>query len=83
METLLTPYSINKYLPETNYYEYINNVWLEKTNLSKDQEYLTQIDNFRIVQEHVYRQVQSIILDYIKNKREVKYVSEIKRIYNN
>jgi hypothetical protein len=23
------------------------------------------------------------ILDYIKNKREVKYVSEIKRIYNN
>ena len=23
------------------------------------------------------------ILDYVKNKREVKYVSEIKRIYNN
>ena len=70
IKTLLTPYSINKYLPETNYYEYINNVWLEKTNLSKDQEYLTQIDNFRIVQEHVYQQVQSIILDYIKNNND-------------
>ena len=67
VKTLLTPYSHVKFLPENNYYRFINNVWLEKTNLSKNQQYLTQIDNYRIVQENVYKQVQDIILDYTKN----------------
>jgi predicted metalloendopeptidase len=67
VKTLLTPYQNIKFLPENNFYRYINNIWLEKTNLSKNQKYITEIDNYRLVQDNVYKQLNSIILDYIKN----------------
>jgi predicted metalloendopeptidase len=80
VKTLLTPYSNSKFLPENDFYTYINNLWLEKTNLSKNQQYLTQIDNFRIVQENVYKQVQKIILDYTKNNNN-KLSKELHNYY--
>ena len=80
VKTLLTPYSNTKYLPENDFYTYINNIWLEKTNLSKDQQYLTQIDNFRIVQDSVYKQIHKIILDYIKNNNN-KLSKELHNYY--
>jgi predicted metalloendopeptidase len=80
VKTLLTPYSNTKYLPENDFYTYVNNLWLEKTNLSKNQEYLSQIDNYRIVQENVYKQVQTIILDYTKNNNN-KLSKELRNFY--
>jgi predicted metalloendopeptidase len=80
VKTLLTPYSTSKFLPENDFYTYINNLWLDKTNLSKDQQYLSQIDNFRIVQENVYKQVETIILDYTKNNNN-KLSKELHNFY--
>ena len=80
VKTLLTPYSNTIFLPENDFYRYINNLWLEKTNLTKHQQYLTQIDNFRIVQENVYKQVQEIILDYTKNNNN-KLSKELRNFY--
>ena len=80
VKTLLTPFSNTNFLPQNDFYTYINNLWLDKTNLSKDQQYLSQIDNFRIVQENVYKQVETIILDYTKNNNN-KLSKELRNFY--
>ena len=67
IKTLLTPYSKTSYLPNQNFYNYVNNSWLKETNLTKTQEYLTQIDNYKLVQDNVYGELHNIIKDYIKN----------------
>lgn len=54
-----------KYNPKSNFYEYINYHWL--TNASKEykKEYFVELDDFRIVQDKVYRQVIDLTKIYI------------------
>jgi putative endopeptidase len=67
IKELLTPFSPSSIKPTSNFYDYINYLWLKNTKLSETQKYITQIDNFRLVQDKVYEQIHDIILDYIKN----------------
>jgi putative endopeptidase len=67
IKELLTPFSPSSIKPTSNFYNYINYLWLKNTKLSKNQKYITQIDNFRLVQDKVYNQIHDIVIDYIKN----------------
>jgi len=62
-----------KYKPNEDFYSYINYKWLQenvKNNTLYDKlNYTPQIDDFRIVQDKVYRELNDIIVDYITNPK--------------
>ena len=75
--------SPSKILPNDDFYSYINERWLKDLDIETHQEYITQIDDFRLVQDKVYRELIDIIDDYLnnnKNKGTKKYVC-IKNAY--
>jgi hypothetical protein len=55
--------------PQDDFYGLINNVWVKEAKLTKEQQYIVQIDDFRLVQYKVYTQLIEIIEDYVKNNR--------------
>jgi putative endopeptidase len=57
-----------KYNPKDDFYSYINYKWLSSTTNPNDNlHYTTQIDDFRIVQDKVYRELNDILVDYFTN----------------
>jgi hypothetical protein len=61
--TKFAPYSIK---PNNDFYDYINYQWLKNVSLKKQQEYIVQIDDFRLAQDKVYHELDELILQYIK-----------------
>jgi len=55
--------------PQDDFYGLINNVWIKDAKLTKEQQYIIQIDDFRLVQYKVYTQLAEIINEYIKNNK--------------
>jgi putative endopeptidase len=64
---LLSQFSPNSIQPKDNFYDYINYQWLKEVSLQDQQKYIVQVDNFRLTQDQVYRQLDEIIIDYVKN----------------
>jgi putative endopeptidase len=58
--------------PQDNFYGYINYKWLKELNLEEQHQYLVQIDDFRIVQDKVFRELLEIAKEYIKNNKTEK-----------
>ena len=50
--------------PNTDFYSYINERWLTEYKVNKGQEYIIQVDDFRIVQDKVYRELIEIVQKY-------------------
>jgi predicted metalloendopeptidase len=67
--------------PQNDFYTYINYYWLKKASLKEEQRYITQIDDFRLVQDKVYYDLKEIVLDYIKSNNN-KLSHELKTFYN-
>lgn len=53
--------------PNNDFYSYINERWLKDIDIEAYQQYITQIDDFRLVQDKVYRELIEIIDDYLKD----------------
>jgi predicted metalloendopeptidase len=53
--------------PNEDFYSYINDRWLSEIELSEDQKYIVQVDDFRLIQHKVYLELIEIIEDYISN----------------
>jgi putative endopeptidase len=53
--------------PNQDYYSYINDRWLSEIELTDEQKYIVQVDDFRITQHKVYKELIQIIEDYISN----------------
>ena len=47
--------------PNNDFYSYINERWLKDLDVEAYQQYIVQLDNFRLVQDKVYRQLIEII----------------------
>jgi putative endopeptidase len=84
IELFKKPFSPSKITPRSDYYTYINYIWLTKTSKNsliapKEQKYYVQIDDFRITQDKVYRQLIEIIENYIKthNDKKSKLISNV------
>jgi len=56
--------------PQDDFYGLINNVWIKDAKLTKEQQYIIQLDDFRLVQYKVYTQLVEIIENYIKNNND-------------
>ena len=72
-----TPYSIK---PNNNFYDYINYLWLKNVSLEKQQKYIVQIDDFRLVQDKVYHQLNEIIVNYYTTHND-KLAKNLKNYY--
>lgn len=53
--------------PNDDFYSYVNERWLNNIDVESYQQYITQLDNFRLVQDKVYRELIQIIDDYLKD----------------
>ena len=70
--------------PNDDFYSYINDRWISDYELTEQQQYIVQVDDFRIIQDKVYRQLIEIIEDFISNpktKNDKKALC-IKKAYN-
>jgi len=53
--------------PNDNFYSYINDRWITDYELTEQQQYIVQIDDFRLTQDKVYRELIGIIENYLSN----------------
>ena len=67
VKQLLSKFAPNSIKPKDNFYDYINYQWLKDVSVEEQQKYIVQVDNFRLTQDKVYRQLDEIIVEYIKN----------------
>jgi putative endopeptidase len=66
VKQLLSQFAPHSIQPKDNFYDYINYQWLKDVSVEQQQKYIVQVDNFRLTQDKVYRQLDEIIVDYIK-----------------
>jgi len=81
VKELLSNFSPNSIKPENDYYDYINYQWLKEVSLEKQQEYIVQVDDFRLAQDRVFIELNQIILEYIKNNNN-NLSKNLKNYYN-
>jgi predicted metalloendopeptidase len=81
VKELLSKFAPNSIKPEDNFYDYINYQWAKNVSLEEQQKYITQIDDFRLTQDKVYRELSEIILEYIKTHDD-KLSKNLKNYYN-
>ena len=66
--------------PNKDFYSYVNERWLQDLDIEANKEYITQVDDFRLVQDKVYRELIEIIDNYIKNNND-KFSNCLKNAY--
>ena len=81
VKQLLSKFAPHSIKPENDFYDYINYQWLKNVSLEDQQKYIVQIDDFRLAQDKVYHELDTIILDYIKNHND-KLSKNLKNFYN-
>ena len=54
-------------LPNQDFYSYINERWMKDIKLDESQKYIIKVDNFRLLQDDVYKRLIDIVNNYIKN----------------
>ena len=81
VKELLSKFAPNSIKPEDDFYDYINYQWLKNISVEKQQDYIVQIDDFRLTQDKVYRELNEIILDYIKTHKD-KLATNLKNFYD-
>ena len=64
---LLTKFAPLSIKPNNDFYDYINYLWLKNVSLEKQQKYIVQVDDFRLAQDKVYKELNTIIVDYFKH----------------
>lgn len=63
---LVGHFSQSNIKPEDDYYNYINYSWLKNFTPENRQKYIIQIDDFRLAQDKVFRELDMIMKDYIR-----------------
>jgi predicted metalloendopeptidase len=81
VKNLLSSFAPHSIKPNDNFYDYINYQWLKNITLDEQKKYIVQVDDFRLIQDNVYHQLDNIILDYIKTNNN-KLSKNLKNFYN-
>ena len=68
-------------LLKNDYYNYVDKIWKKNVQIPKEEKYIVELDNFRLVQYKVYEELNDIIKNIIttRNNKESSY---IKKFYN-
>jgi hypothetical protein len=80
LKQAVNPYGIKA---NEDFYSYINDRWIKNFELDKSQKYIVQVDDFRLVQDKVYRELIEIIKNYISNTKNEnkKKIESVKNAY--
>ena len=71
-----------KFQPNQDFYDYVNKQWIDEQTmkLKKIPKYYVEVDDFRIVQDKVYREIMDYTKTYIKENPESKKAKSIKAV---
>ena len=69
VKQLLSNFAPESVKPQDDFYNYINYQWLKNITVDEQQQYIVQIDDFRLAQDKVYYELDKIIIDYIKHNK--------------
>ena len=78
LKTAVSPSNIN---PKSDYYTYINERWLKDYKVDASQKYIVQVDDFRVVQDKVYKQLLDIVDEYTTTDKS-RQAQCMKRFYH-
>ena len=84
VKTIKASFSPSKITPQSDYYTYINFIWLDmmqKQENKTEKKYYSQIDEFREVQDKVYQELIVLVKDYIK-KNKTNRAIEISNVFH-
>jgi putative endopeptidase len=73
---LLQKFSPTNISMKDDFYHYINFSWLKGVSVNEQQKYIVQIDEFRLSQDRVYKELDAIIVEYIE-KHQNKLAQEL------
>jgi putative endopeptidase len=83
IKVIKSSFSPSSVTPKSDYYTYINYKWLsmmDKQESKTTKQYYSQIDDFRIIQDKVYKEITTIIKDY--SKQNTKRAKELNNVYH-
>ena len=66
-------YNNKKYSPQNDFYDWVNNEWLDTFKISKGDNYIVEYDDFRLVQQKVYLELFGILKDYLKTNKHTTF----------
>jgi putative endopeptidase len=80
LKTAVNPSGIQ---PNDDFFSYVNERWITDYELQENQKYIVQIDDFRLTQDKVYRELIEIIENYISDPatKNTKKAECIKKAY--
>jgi len=81
VKELMAKFAPNSIKPNNDYYDYINYQWLQNISVEQQQKYIVQVDDFRLAQDKVYKELHDIILEYIKT-HDNKLSKNLKNYYD-
>lgn len=61
--------SPSKFTPQDDFYSYINERWISETKIEDKFKYIVQVDDFRLTQDKVYRQLLDIVEEYTSTNK--------------
>jgi len=67
--------------PENDFYNWVNKDWLKSFKVSSKTEYIVEYDDFRLVQDKVYRQLFEIIETYLKTPKRSDFKNCLNTFY--
>jgi putative endopeptidase len=74
------PYSPITLRIQDDFYDHVNYTWLKHNKLNVEERYIVQVDNFRITQYKVYKELIEITENYLK-KNHSKEANRIRALY--
>jgi len=71
-----------KYQPNQDFYNYVNSQWIEDQTqeLKKNPEYYVEVDDFRIIQDKVYKEMMKYTHEFIEKNASTKKAKSIKAV---
>jgi putative endopeptidase len=75
-------YYDKKYTPQDDFYNWANKDWLNQFQITKGNEYIVEFDDFRLVQDKVYRELLEIVENYIKTSKDTTFGKCLDNFYN-
>jgi putative endopeptidase len=70
VKQLLSKFAPQSIKPENDFYSYINYQWLQNVTVEQRQKYIVQVDDFRLTQDKVYRELDEIIVNYYETHHD-------------
>ena len=67
--------------PNNDFYSYVNERWLKEYNVDKTQSYIVQVDDFRLVQDKVYKELISIVDDFLLKNKTGNFQKSLRNYY--